>query len=268
MASTGWPSATPRRSSTAGATHTGRAPESTQTGRDRLVRAARDERRLALGRDRQAERLIGMRRAVAGEAAEVGAEGRCGERLGAHPDALAAAQVVGAAVHGARRWRAAGRRRSARDCACGRRRKARRRLAQEGIHRVGERGLGALPTFARTLCDLREAQQHHGLAVDDLAALDHGDCLSSVTSTTSMSSPSPATPPPSRCARRPVAARRRTPPLGHRSRAHEASPSASRRRRDIPSPPRSRANPASASLLLVEQPAGAFRSACRRCPLT
>ena len=91
-----------------------------EAGGDRLVRAARDDHRLALGRDREAERLVGVRRAVAREAAEVGAEGRRGERLGARADPLAAAQVVGAAVH----RRVVGEQRVVADqragCACGR----------------------------------------------------------------------------------------------------------------------------------------------------
>jgi hypothetical protein len=69
-----------------------------EAGRDRLVRAARHDHRLAVGGDREAQRLVGMRRSIAREAAELGAERRSGEPLGARADSLAAAQIVGAAV--------------------------------------------------------------------------------------------------------------------------------------------------------------------------
>ena len=59
--------------------HRSRAREHEARG-DRLVRAARDDHGLALGRDRQAERLVGVRGAVAREAAEIGAEGARRER--------------------------------------------------------------------------------------------------------------------------------------------------------------------------------------------
>ena len=147
-----------------------------EAGRDRLVRAARDDHRLALGGDREAERLVGVRRAVAREAAEIGAEGRRGEPLGARADALAAAQVVRAAVH----RRVVGEQRVVADqrrvALVPRRRERRRRLAQERIHRIGEGCLGGA-SRRETLCELCQAEQQHGLAVDDLAALDHRDGL-------------------------------------------------------------------------------------------
>ena len=122
--------------------HRSRAREHDARG-DRLVRAARDDHGLALGGDREAERLVGMRGAVAGEAAEVGAERARREALGLRPEPLAAAQVVRAAVP----RRVAGQQRVVADqrgvALVPRRRERRRRLAQEGVHRVGERCLGS-----------------------------------------------------------------------------------------------------------------------------
>ena len=163
---------------------------------DRLVRAARDDHGLALGGDRKAERLVGMRRAVAREAAEVGAEGGRREALGLRPEALASAQVVRAAVPG----RVAGQQRVVADqrgvALVPGRRERRRRLAQEGVHRVGERCLGSRHVARRyATCARRSSSTVLASTISPRSTI--AIASSSVTSTISMSSPSLATPPPS-----------------------------------------------------------------------
>ena len=115
-----------------------------EAGGDRLVRAARDEHRLALGRR------------PPGRAPGWGASSHCprsGRGRRRRPGQRAPRRAPGCACPraGRRRRRASASRGEQRVVAdqrrvalVARRRERRRRLAQKGIHRIGERGLGGL----------------------------------------------------------------------------------------------------------------------------
>ena len=172
----GWPSATPRASSTAGATQTGREPESTSPAATDLC----EQRETITGSPSEAtarqsawlgcvEPLPEKRQRSAPKAAR-------GEPLGARADALAAAQVVGTAVHRrvVREQRVvADQRRVALVARASRTPSAPRAGTRRPRRRRESRGASR----RETLCELCEAEQQHGLAVHDLAALDHGDRL-------------------------------------------------------------------------------------------
>ena len=110
--------------------------------RDRLVRAARDDHGLALGGDREAERLVGMREPLPVKRQRSAPNAAAASRSACARMPCAAAQVVRPAVPrrvvGEQRV-AAGERGVA---LVARRRERRRRLAQERSDRVGERSLG------------------------------------------------------------------------------------------------------------------------------